>query len=299
MSVKGKTRENKEFKKKTGFFKGEVVAINPSKEQLEKLLETEIEGEVEYTGTEEVEGGETVKKAQIVFWVRNLEEEDGRTVYRPVRFFLKDLDRENSVKPEEEGTKLRKKQYINTVGTTTWADRETNLPEWFKERSYRVAKVGEEELYNFVKAWLNKLDINDAEATLSFDWKKLINGDVRELSGQIKGSYDSSIAPLVIVRRVEKEGEEVKEYEQIYNRNMLPGFAIESLDKKAVNEEFISRAKSTDRKKRNKLQKFVLEVTDSQYGIKDFFTLGKLEDYDPSKNPVASKKVLMDDDTSY
>lgn len=299
MSVKGKTRENKDFKKKTGFFQGEVVAINPNKEQLEKMLDVEIEGEVEYTGTEEIDG-QPVKRAQIVFWVRNVEKEDDRHVYRPIRIFLKDLERENAIKPEEEGTKLRKKQYINTVGVTSWADKEQNLPDWFKERNYRVARVGEEELYRVISGWLNKLDLYDAETTLSFDWKKLINGDVRELQAQIKGEYDDTVMPLVVVRRVEKEGEDTKEYEQIYSRNLIPGEMFKQLKLKTIDDEYITKAKSTDRKKRNRLQKFVLEVTDSQYGIRnDFYTLGKLEDYDPTKNPVANKKVVFDNDTSY
>ncbi len=68
---------------------------------------------------------------------------------------------------------------------------------------------------------------------------------------------------------------------------------------KKVDADFITKAKATERKKRSLLQRFVLGVKDSQFGIKDYFTLGELEEYDPAKNPVAGDKVLAEDDTSY
>lgn len=297
MSVQGKTKENVEFTKKTGFFEGKVVAINPTKEKLSKMLGVEIEDEIEYTSTEEVEGKE-VKRAQIVFWVKDEVEREGSHGYRSVRFFLKDLDRTNSIKPEEEGIKVRKKQYINSIGICTWADSADNIQDWFKERSYRTAKVGEEELYTFISCWLNKLDRKDKDTLLSFDWNRLINGNVKELADQIGGEYDATVVCLVTVRVVVKD-EEKKEYEQVYGRDFMPGFAMKQVRLKKVDQEFIDKAKVTERKKRSVLQRFVLGVSDKQFGIKDYYSLGELEDYDPTKNPVAGDKVLAEDDTSY
>jgi len=299
MSVQGKTKENVEFSKKTGFFEGKVVAINPNKEELAKMLGVEIENEPEYTVTEEVEGKE-VKKAQIVFWLKDEVEREGSHGYRSARFWLKDLERTNAITEDElaAGTKIRKKQYINSIGTTTWADKAENIQDWFKERSYRVAKIGEEELYGFIAAWLNKLDRQDKDTLLSFDWNRLINGNVKELKDQMGGEYDDTVVALVVVRSVDKDGEK-KEYEQVYTRKFMPGFAMKQVRVKKVDADFIAKAKVTERKKRSMLQRFVLEVTDSQHGIKDYYTLGELEDYDPTKNPVASDKVLAEDDTSY
>jgi hypothetical protein len=61
-----------------------------------------------------------------------------------VTFFLEDKDRVN-----KDGTK---KQYINNIGTCSWAAEESALPDWFKGREYRVAKVGEEDLYAFLRS---------------------------------------------------------------------------------------------------------------------------------------------------
>jgi hypothetical protein len=58
-----------------------------------------------------------------------------------VSFFLEDKERQN--KDET------KKQYINSVGNCSWAADPNDLPDWFKARDYRVAKIGEEELYEF------------------------------------------------------------------------------------------------------------------------------------------------------
>lgn len=297
-AVKGKVRENQEFTKETGFFEGKVVAINPSKQELEKLLKRDLENDTEYVGSEILPahlGSKEVKKSQVVFWVEDVT--TGKL--RDIRFFLKDMDRVTSPAKEGEAPKVEKKQYINSVGVTTWSDSEDNLPDWFKERSYRVAKSGEEELYGFVVAWLNKLDRKDPDTLLSFDFKKLINGDVRELKAQMGCEYEGTIAPLVIVREVKKEGEEKKYFEQVYSKNVLPGFAMKQVRAAKIDSEFIQKAKNADRKKRSVLQRFVLDITDNQYGIKDFFSLGELEAFDPSKHPIASGKTLVEDDTSY
>lgn len=296
--AKGKTKENKEIVKRTGFFEGEVVAINPTKAELSKLLGSELEGEeIVYTSTEEAEG-KSIRKSQIVFWIRSI---DDSKYIKPVHFFLKDLDRQNTLTEEEEksGSKVRKHQYINNIGTTSWADKPENLPEWFTERPYRKAKVGEEEVYNFVMAWLNKLDRRDPEAVLLGDFNKFINGEVKELRSEIGGDYAGTVCPLVVIRTVEKDGEK-KEYEQIYSRNMMPGFGIKQVRTKSITADFIAAAKTTDRKKRSLLQRFVLEVTDPTYGIKeDHYVLGELQEYDPTKNPRVSGKVLTEDDTDY
>jgi len=193
---------------------------------------------------------------------------------------------------------VRKEQYINSIGITTWADDPENLQAWFTERSYRVAKVGEEELYTFIAAWLSKLDRKDKDTLLSFDWNRLINGNVKELTDQMNGEYDDTVVALVTVRVVDKDGEK-KEYEQVYSRDFMPGFAMKQVRVKNVDADFIAKAKITERKKRSMLQKFVLNVTDPQFGTKDFYSLGELQDYDPTKNPVAGDKVLAEDDTSY
>lgn len=285
MSIKGKAREQKEFVKKTGFFEGEVVAINPDREKLEKMLNTTLDKDPEYLSKEEKDGKEIVK-LNLVAWIKDVKSGE----LRNIRFFLKDVEKENRDKT--------KKQYINNVGMTTWADDPSNLADWFASRPHRVAHEGEEELYNFAVTWLNKLDTRDAETVLSFDWSKLMKGNVKEISDQIGGEYSGTICCLVTMRTFDKEGQPM-EYEQVYNKEFLPGYTMKQIRLRKIDEGFIDAAKATEKKKRNKLQKFVLNIKDSQYGIKDYFTLGELVPYDPSKNIASTDDVISDEDTSY
>lgn len=281
MSIKGKAREQKEFVKETGFFEGEVLAINPTKEALEKILDTMLEKDPEYLSED---NGKT--RLNLNVWVKNLKDNK----IRVIKFFLKDSPRTN-----KDGSK---KQYINDVGMTTWSDSEDNLQAWFKSRPYRVANEGEEELYNFAVTWLNKLDTRDVDTVLHFDWSKLMKGNVREIAEQVNGEFCGTICPLVVIRTADRDGQ-AAEFEQVYNKEFLPGFAIKQIRLKKIDQNFIDGAKLTDRKKRNKLQKFVLNVTDQNYGVKEYFTLGELTPYDATKNVVAGNSVISEDDSSY
>lgn len=281
MGIKGKAREQKDFVKETGFFEGEVLAINPTREALEKILDTTLEKDPEYLSEDH-----GVKRLNLNVWVKNLK--DGKV--RVIKFFLKDFPRMN-----KDGSK---RQFINDVGMTTWSDTEDNLQGWFRERPYRVANEGEEELYNFAVTWLNKLDTRDAETVLHFDWSKLMKGNVKEISDEINGEFCGTICPLVMIRTVNKDGQPA-EFEQVYNKEFLPGYAIKQIRLRKIDRGFIESARMTERKKRNKLQKFILNVTDPSYGVKDFYTLGELTPYDPSKNIVSGGSVIAEDDSSY
>lgn len=291
MSVKGKTREKVEFTKKTGFFEGKVIAINPDRESLEKLLGTTLEKDPEYLS----EDDKGIKKLSVVVWLENVLTKEKRSV----RFFLKDVEKKNTIKEGEETTKVPKKQYINSVGMTTWAANTDLIPDWFKERDFRVAHDGEEELYAFLTNWLGKLDLRDAEAALSFDWAKLMRGNIRDITEQIGGEYEDTVVVLSTVREVKTEGEDDKQYEQIYNRKFLPGYTMKQIRTKPITSTFITQAGAKENKKRTRLERFVLEVTDRQYGIRDFYTLGELEEYNPEKNPMATDKAFADDDLDY
>ena len=278
MSIKGKARDQKEFVKETGFFEGEVLCINPNRETLEKLLGIALEKDPEYLSEDN-----GVKRLNLRIWVKNVK--DGRL--RHIPFFLKDVERENMDKT--------KKQYINDVGMTAWSDSEENLQDWFKSRPFRVAHEGEEELYNFAVTWLNKLDTRDAETVLHFDWSKLMKGNTKEIGDQVNGEYCGTVCPLVTIRTSDKEGQPI-EYEQVYNKEFLPGYAIKQIRLRKIDESFIDAARTTERKKRTKLQKFVLNVTDPKYGVKDFYTLGEVMPYDPSKNIISGNSVKFEDD---
>ena len=163
------TNTESKFNKKVGLFEANVIAINPTNEEYKDVLGIEL-GEdskaTNYLG--ETKDGNTYLRVDV--WLQEVKNKENFKV----SFFLEDRERENRDQT--------KKQYINSVGMTSWADDENNLFDWFKEnREYRVAFIGEEDLYDFLRTWLGQLDYRKAETTLALDWPKLMRGNVKDL----------------------------------------------------------------------------------------------------------------------
>jgi len=285
--IGGKKRENNsgDFSKRVGLFTAKVLAINPTEEEYKEKLGMELKEDsraTEYLG--ESEDGNV--KLRLDVWLQHVNTENK---YK-VSFFLENKEKENK--------DMTKKQYINSVGVCSWADDPNNLPDWFKERPYRVAMVGEEELYSFLQSWLNQLDYRSAETVLEIDWKKLMKGNVRELKDQIDGEWSGNFVPLATIVIKEKDGE-VKEYQSIYNKKFLPEYSLKQFrlidyDSK----ETLDKIEAKKMKDRKPHERFALEVH-SEYGCKDFFILKDIKDYDPADTIAATNDVIKDDDASY
>ena len=284
MSVTGKVREVKEWKKSTGFFEAEVLCFNPDREKLEQLLGVTLDKDPEYLGqaSEEVELADGSKKTipytrlDIVVWVKDVKTDAKRSI----RFYLRDLP-----KIKQDKTKA---QYINNIGTLSWADKDENLPDWFKQRPFRKAHQGEENLYAFVTNWLGKVDFKDPDASLDFDWSRLMKGNVTELNQQINSDYAQTITCLCLISVNDKSGEK-KEYEQVYNEGFMPGYCMKEVRLKTLSDdEYVKKAIATEKKKRSKLQRFMIDIFEPEHGIKDYFTTGELKEYDPKDNIVAT-----------
>ena len=171
-SIGGKKRENTgsgDFSKKVGLFEANVVAINPTLEEFKDVLGMDLKDDskaAEYLG--ETKDGNNYLRAD--FWLQKVNSDEK---YK-VSFFLEDKEREN-----KDGTK---KQYINSIGMCSWAADENDLAEWFtKGRDYRVAYVGEEDFYTFMRTWLADLDYRDVDNVLQLEWKKLRRGNIKDL----------------------------------------------------------------------------------------------------------------------
>ena len=257
MAIQGKEKEVKNFSKHVGMFNANVVGVNPTKEELGKILGTELEKDLEYT-SENTDTG--AKKVSISFWLR--EAKTGQ--HFNVRFNLEDTVVES---------KTGKTQFINSIGTTSYAEDKSALPEWFTagNRDIRVAKKGEDLLYKFLRNWLSNLNYEDESTELSVDWKKLISGKTNELRDAISGFEEQQICALATVRTAE----DGKEYQGVYSYEFLPGYALDCFNGKKAKPY-----KSVD--------KFIEKITDSEYGCKDFYVLQPLTEYDPTKNVVGS-----------
>lgn len=302
MSIGGKVREAKEFSKKIGVFAAQVVAINPDREQLETLLSTSLDKEQEYLG--EKDGVDTVRLA---FY---LKENTSGDIYS-VSFFL-----EKRIKETKEDATVPKFQWVNSRCSTTWLEKEKgeeDLPSWFvKNAEIRKAIVGEEELYNFLGAWL-QIQWTDPEATVVLTTEKFFKGnfsDLQELIGSTytmvtpdKGSpYPATVLCLATIKTREVEGE-AREFQSVNNRNFLPGWTLKQFQNHHYTPEDAVRIQALmkDKKKVKNYERFVAGVLDSEYGVKDFFggVLAPLRDYTSGENLAATNTVVSEDDASY
>lgn len=287
--IGGKTRPDYvPSERYVGVFEGEVIAINPSREEYKDILGIELSEEskaTEYIGI--TKGGDGNTYLRIDFWMKELTKE---TNFK-VSFFLEDKERSN-----KDETKF---QYINNVGITSWADSESSLLSWFKSRPYRIAKAGEEELYGFLRNWLSKLDYRDAETELVLNWSKLMKGDVRELRAQIGGEYAKKVMCAAIVNVAEKDGN-INYYQNVYNRTFLPEGSLKFFrlndysDEETLNK---IRAKKIGDLKFH--ERFVASIADLEYGCKDIYSLKELEVFNEEVHIVSGGKVIEEEDPSY
>lgn len=288
MNIGGKKKEQTqlpEFTKKVGLFEARVLAINPDAEEYKELLGVELKEDskaTEYLGTSQ--DGNTTLRVDV--WLQDVKSGDKFKT----TFFLENKERVN-----KDGNK---NQYINSIGTTTWADSENSLPDWFASREYRKAYVGEDDLYNFLRTWLGNLDYRDAETTLQLDWKKLMKGNVKDLKDQIDGEWCTTFVTLATVKTVIKE-DETKEYQSVYNKAFLPAYTIKQF--RLVDFSNPSILDSLRKKKSKDLkphERFAINVH-GEYGCKDYYILKDLKEYNPEDNLVASDKTMTDDGADY
>tara|TARA_A100001391_G_scaffold196453_1_gene175032 strand:- start:328 stop:1203 length:876 start_codon:yes stop_codon:yes gene_type:complete len=280
------TNTESKFNKKVGLFEANVIAINPTNEEYKDVLGIEL-GEdskaTNYLG--ETRDGNTYLRVDV--WLQEVKNKENFKV----SFFLEDRERENRDQT--------KKQYINSVGMTSWADDENNLFDWFKEnREYRVAFIGEEDLYDFLRTWLGQLDYRKAETTLALDWPKLMRGNVKDLKDQVDGEWCNSIVALATVVTKERDGETV-EYQGVYNKAFLSGYTmrqfrlVDYTDPKIVNQ-----LKSRKPRELRPHERFVVKVS-GEYGCKDYYILKEIEDYNAEDNLVASDDYISEDGADY
>lgn len=133
-----------------------IESINPNKAMLEKIYNTSLENEPEYTGTQESNGNQ-VPYARITFLVKPDPVKTGMDINPiSISMFLR-----KEYKFNRDGTKVL---VIDEYGNSGWATKEqcqNHTPLLSKEgkplkisTNYRPAYVGELELTNFIKAFL-------------------------------------------------------------------------------------------------------------------------------------------------
>lgn len=302
--MEGTKRQVKEYTQEIGVFEGKVIGINPDKEELENILQTEIEKEPVYITQKTADKANGIR---ISVWLKDVNSEEDK-VYN-CSFFL-----QNEARLNKEKTKV---QFINSVGQTSWGLADENgsdLPQWFthfvdnrtgavgEAKVVRKALVGEEELMGFIKSWL-KFDLYDHNTDILLNTDKLFKDNVKELTEQIGGEYDQTVIAMATVRSVTKESESGEpitvNYQSVYNKAFASGFAFKFLKGVEFTEDKIKKIREKPNKKLENFERFILAITDSQYGCKDSYFIGVKKPFDANAHVVATDKVLDSSGADY
>lgn len=210
-----------------------VLAVNPNKEELEKLYNTQLEKAPEYIS--EIEVGEDKHKVDNVrldFVVKtDADKCNGIEFITKVSFFVRKEYRYN-----RDRTKV---QVIDKYGRTCWVTIEQaknhEIPVYSNgpanvDKDYRPAYVGEEDLTNFLKAYLNIPNVmkyvnekwimvdkpEDCEARLE-NIADYFKGDFSELRQAIQLQPNNKVKVLFGVKTTDDN----KQYQAIYNQMFL------------------------------------------------------------------------------
>ena len=271
--AKGKESVDVVNKKYIGVAPVYVLAVNPNKEQLEKLYNTQLENEPEYLG--EVEVGEDkhkVKNVRLDFVVKTVADRcNGIELISKVTFFVR-----NELKYNKDKTKV---QVIDKYSRTAWVTVEQakahEIPVYSNgpaniDKDYRPVFVGEEELTSFIKTYLNIPDVmkyvnntwimvdkpEDCEARLD-NIAKYFNGDFKELKDIISLQPNNKIKVLFGVRSTDKG-----QYQTVYT-NMFLKNSVTKYDKLKDNlqERKAAGAYSTTEFEVVDLKEYTVEAT--------------------------------------
>ena len=271
--AKGKESVDVVNKKYIGVAPVYVLAVNPNKEQLEKLYNTQLENEPEYLG--EVEVGEDkhkVKNVRLDFIVKTVADRcNGIELISKVTFFVR-----NELKYNKDKTKV---QVIDKYSRTAWVTVEQakahEIPVYSNgpaniDKDYRPVFVGEEELTSFIKTYLNIPDVmkyvdnkwimvsntEDCEARLD-NITKYFNGDFKELKDIISLQPNNKIKVLFGVRNTDKG-----QYQTVYT-NMFLKNSVTKYDKLKDNlqERKAAGAYSTTEFEVVDLKEYTVEAT--------------------------------------
>jgi hypothetical protein len=212
----------------TGAENFKVVAVNPTKEELEALYGREMNFTPEYINTTKVTDGDgerEVDQIRIDFYLSN--EDD--TITTKAQFYI------GKTHHKSQTGKLK---VINDFGKTTWLEKDAitsgTVPDnmtWYNTSGMKIALRGEEEMISFLSNLLNlpfdltKLeDKSDAHARISKEeWNTIFTGDVSLLRGIIESTNNK--VGIILGVKTKQDGGFVQ---TIFNRTTLRQYTLHS-----------------------------------------------------------------------
>lgn len=235
-----KGQESKEagsIKKYVGVGSVFVTNVNPSKAELEALYGVTLEKDPEYvsTATIQIPGGEKqVPQVRLDFIVKtDPEKNNGIDTTTKASFFLRKEYRFNKDQS--------KVQIIDIYGRTAWVTKEElknkSIPQYSNgpaniDPDYRPCYIGEEELTNFIKDYLNipnpqnyvdgkwvnkpKEEMDNAQARLD-KVEQFFTGDVKELKTILSFQPKNKVKCAFYI----KVTSDNREYQSIYTQKFL------------------------------------------------------------------------------
>ena len=163
------SKETTEIKRYVGIAPVQIVAINPTKKELETIYNTTIEKEPEYLGGVERDG-KNIPYVRIDFIVRtNPDKSNGIEMTTKTSFFIRKMFMTN-----KDNTKVK---VVDKYGRTAWVTQDEFknklVPQYANgpariDNNYRALYAGEEELLAFIK---NYLGINDVDEYVDGNWR--------------------------------------------------------------------------------------------------------------------------------
>jgi hypothetical protein len=188
----------------TGLATMKVIAINPSMDEL-KALGLPAQKEPEYTTTEDIldENKQVVgnyPKTRIDVWIKS----EAPKIQTKVSFWIEGRNRTS-----QDGGK---NQWININGVTAWAAIGVNAWEtdsnknWFKADGARIARPGEEDLHEWLRAWAN---VENGKRCQLSNMDAIAKGDVSELRSLIQPLAKNEVRYLLGVNNG---------YQTVYNK---------------------------------------------------------------------------------
>ena len=237
------TTEGGEFKRYVGVAPVFVVGTNPTKAEMETLYNTTLEKDPEYIGNQNV-NGKDVPYARIDFIVKtDAEKANGIDLTTKVSYFIRKEYRFNK--------DLSKVQVIDKYGRTAWVTKEQanahEIPQYANgpanlDKDYRPAYVGEEDVTNFIKTYLNIPNVqkyvdgkwvlvdNPSECEARLDGiDKFFAGDFKELKEIMSYQPNNKIKLMFGVRTADDGKQYQTAYTQMVLRNGVTDFS--KLDK--------------------------------------------------------------------
>ncbi len=257
------SKEAQEFKRYIGVAPVFIKAVNPDKKEHEALFNTTLEEAPNYIGTVEDSDGNSYPNARIQVVLQPDTEKIGFEMpLVTMSLFLQNRPRV--------GANSGKTQVIDKYGRTAWASEAelaaNAIPVYSNgpadiDKDYRPAYVGEEELMEFVKAYLcipsitvwdssirkmvPNTKVKPEECECRFDnLDKLFKGDFTEIKDALGFQPTNKVKVMLGVRTDAESG---RLYQAVYTRRFLRNSStnLSSLDKEL--QEMIKNAATNGR----------------------------------------------------